>query len=112
VQEYWKASDCLEGVSVMGVRIIEGFYDGESSFGAVMICSTTMVAFGPVFDTEMHAELFIKWFEKLGLGNVRMVAVETLVNCYAQFQKLVVECDCGGLRLKADRCEFCEGEEE
>ena len=91
----------------MGVRILEGVYDSDTA-GAVMICSTTMVAFGPVFDTEQECELFIEWFEKLGLGSVRMVVGETLAESFAVFTKLICECKCGELRFKADTCALCE----
>lgn len=46
----------------MGVRIIEGneAYPGGRTM-AVLYCSTTMWAFGPVFDSVEQAEDFLKW---------------------------------------------------
>jgi hypothetical protein len=91
---------------------MEGFYDGESSFGAVMICSTTMVAFGPVFDTEQECELFIKWFESQRLGSVRRASVDTLRDYYAKFRTLIAECECGELKFVGKECSLCGGEND
>lgn len=41
----------------MGCRIMED----RESFQAVLYCSTTMWAFGPIFRTYEHAEDFLKW---------------------------------------------------
>lgn len=52
----------------MGVRILQADHQYPSSHSyAVMYCSTTMVAFGPVFDdndghdAEERIELFLGW---------------------------------------------------
>lgn len=42
----------------MGVRIIEDKDHGES----VLYCSTSMVAFGPVFNDRETCEEFLEWF--------------------------------------------------
>lgn len=44
----------------MGVRIlIENYHER-----AVLYCSTTGWAFGPVFESEAHAESFLKWLRE------------------------------------------------
>ena len=40
----------------MGCRVLDGGADG-----AVLYCSTSMTAFGPVFSSAEHAEDFLKW---------------------------------------------------
>jgi hypothetical protein len=55
----------------MGCRIIVGREQGSDREVAVLFCSTTGIAFGPVFaedslncnDPENEAERFIKWLE-------------------------------------------------
>lgn len=44
----------------MGVRIIQADGEGDSQ-GAVLYCSTTMWAFGPVFEDADEAEKFLDW---------------------------------------------------
>lgn len=41
----------------MGCRILEG------DDGAALYCSTSMVAFGPIFDDGEAAEAFLKWLD-------------------------------------------------
>ena len=43
----------------MGVRIIEGNHDGDSNGYAVLYCSVSMWAFGPVFKDVEEAESFL-----------------------------------------------------
>ena len=45
----------------MGVRIIQGRFDGDSRGYAVLYCSTSMWAFGPVFEDEFQAQEFLDW---------------------------------------------------
>ena len=45
----------------MGVRIIQGKLDGDSRGYAVLYCSTSMWAFGPVFEDEFQAQEFLDW---------------------------------------------------
>ena len=45
----------------MGVRIIQGKLDGDSRGYACWYCSTSMWAFGPVFEDEFEAEEFLQW---------------------------------------------------
>lgn len=44
----------------MGVRILQG--DGTYD-GAVLYCSTTMWAFGPVFEDREQAQAFLDWLD-------------------------------------------------
>ena len=44
----------------MGIRIIESNSDTDSY--AVLYCSTSMWAFGPVFEDAEQAEAFLDWF--------------------------------------------------
>ena len=45
----------------MGCRIITGTLDDGKTETAVMYCSTTMWAFGPVFENYEQALDFINW---------------------------------------------------
>lgn len=45
----------------MGVRIIEGNKDYD---GAVLYCSTSMWAFGPVFENGDAAQEFLDWLKE------------------------------------------------
>lgn len=45
----------------MGVRFIEGTYDGTKEGATVMIDSVTETAFGPIFDSWDDAEEFVQW---------------------------------------------------
>jgi len=44
----------------MGIRILEGMYDGIET-RAVMVDSTTENAFGPLFESGEHVEDFLAW---------------------------------------------------
>lgn len=46
----------------MGVRILEGTYDGTRD-AAVLVDSVTGTAFGPLFADHDEAEAFLKWLE-------------------------------------------------
>lgn len=45
----------------MGCRILIGHEQGDDRDKAVLFCSTSMWAFGPVFESEEQAERFLKW---------------------------------------------------
>lgn len=45
----------------MGVRIIAGNGEGDSGTYAVLYCSVSMWAFGPVFADENQAQEFLDW---------------------------------------------------
>lgn len=47
----------------MGIRILEGEYDGDTS-GAVLLCSTSMTAFGPIFADTQEADCFLNWWKQ------------------------------------------------
>lgn len=92
----------------MGLRTIEGTYDGDTT-GAVMICSTTMWAFGPVFDDCQEVDCFQKWWDSNYLESIRAASEATLKVRFNLFRRLVVKCRgcdewtvaCGGI------CEDC-----
>ena len=45
----------------MGCRILIGHEQGDDHDKAVLFCSTSMWAFGPVFESEEQAERFLKF---------------------------------------------------
>lgn len=75
----------------MALLVIAGEYDGDTT-GAVMICSTTMWAFGPVFDDPQEVDCFQDWWGDNFGETVREVDSETLGERFATFRRLVVEC--------------------
>lgn len=91
----------------MGVRIIEGEYDGTAS-GAVMIDSVTEWAFGPIFDNSEEAELFILWHDReYGISVLRATQPQ-LADRFGDFRKLVTACsECGDWMLGGDTCKDC-----
>jgi len=44
----------------MGIRILEGTYDGHKH-AAALVDSVTDTVFGPLFDSAHHAECFLEW---------------------------------------------------
>lgn len=84
----------------MGCRILSG------EDGAVLYCSTTMVAFGPVFESEDHAEDFIKW---LG-DDPRHYTQAELADKYTLWLSDGVACEnCGEgpVRGDSEKCPSC-----
>lgn len=63
----------------MGIRIIESNSDTDSY--AVLYCSTSMWAFGPVFEDREQAEEFLKFVP----GDPRLLDDVTLEGYYSQF---------------------------
>jgi hypothetical protein len=51
----------------MGVRIIAGACE------AVLYCSTTMWAFGPVFEGYDDAEAFLEWWKAKDVRDLRLL---------------------------------------
>ncbi len=47
----------------MGCRILQGDNTGDSQ-GAVLYCSNTMIAFGPVFNDRDQAQRFCEWLDQ------------------------------------------------
>lgn len=60
----------------MGVRIMEG---REYTDGAILYCSVTMWAFGPVFEDAYDAQQFLDW---LGPDDPRMFSDPELRSKY------------------------------
>ena len=94
----------------MGVRIIEGLYDGTIS-GAVLLCSTTEWAFGPLFDNTQEASLFLDWCAENFNESVREMPDNLLKDRFGQFRKLVTKCaDCDEWMIgSAKLCDDCKG---
>ena len=91
----------------MGVRILEGEYDGGYSC-AVLVCSTTETAFGPLFRDSSQAEAFVNWFERTRRMTVRSASQEGLALGYSEFCKVAHECPCGNWTLNGGDCDECE----
>lgn len=68
----------------MAVRIIEGTCNSGSS-AAVLYCSTSMTAFGPVFESAEVAEAFLAWFRERHVMDVRSIDGTTLEERYHTF---------------------------
>lgn len=66
----------------MGIRIIEGTWDGTRD-GAVMTCSTSMWAFGPIFETAEDVEAFLLYAEARGVPDVRTLSDDELSDLHA-----------------------------
>ena len=68
----------------MGVRILEGNGEGDSR-GAVLYCSVTDWAFGPVFEDGEQAQAFLDWlvYDPRSLSDSLMEAKysEFLIHC-------------------------------
>lgn len=94
----------------MGIRIIEGDYGSTS--GAVMFDSVTDWAFGPLFNDEQEAELFISWHRNEYAGeNLLRVSREVLEERFSQFRKLETVCgECG--EWIVGECKECQEEDE
>ena len=75
----------------MSIRIIEGTYDGDTT-GAVMICSTSMWAFGPVFDDVQEVDCFQKWYADRYPESIRQTSQELLANRFGLFRAMVSKC--------------------
>ena len=92
----------------MGVRILEGDYDGTTS-GAVFVDSVTEWAFGPIFDNEQEAELFLSWHQQEFGKCVRRATQPQLADRFAQFRNLETACsECGDWMLGGAICKDCQ----
>jgi hypothetical protein len=65
----------------MGVRIIQADGEGDSQ-GACLYCSTSMWAFGPIFEDRDQAEAFLQY---LGHVDPRTLSDGDLETKYADF---------------------------
>lgn len=72
----------------MGCRIIEGKKDGAAEC-AVLFCSTTGWAFGPVMESHDEAEAFIDFLD----FDPRKYRDKELEYLYAEFRKSRVEAE-------------------
>jgi hypothetical protein len=92
----------------MGIRILEGDYDGTTS-GAVMMDSVTEWAFGPLFDNGQEAELFILWHSREYGKCVSRATQPQLADRFCEFRKLETTCaECGDWMLGGAICEDCQ----
>mgnify|MGYP001217480393 CR=1 FL=1 len=57
-----------------------------------MVCSTTMWAFGPVFDDCQEVDCFQKWWDEYYSESIRAASEATLKVRFNLFRRLVVEC--------------------
>ena len=71
----------------MGVRIIEGMSDGRTGDAAVLYCSTTMWAFGPVMPDEETAEEFLKFVAEKDGRDPRRIPDSELEKLYTEFSR-------------------------
>ncbi len=67
----------------MGVRILVGREQGCENEQAVLFCSTTGWAFGPLFESETEAEEFLEWYR----DDPRMLTDEELADRVCEFRK-------------------------
>jgi hypothetical protein len=63
----------------MGVRILQG---DQASDGAILYCSVSMWAFGPVFEDHDKAQAFLDW---LGSVDPRSLTEKELEDKYSVF---------------------------
>lgn len=71
----------------MGVRIIQSDEEGDSH-GAVLYCSVTDWAFGPIFEDRDEAESFLKWLDPT---DARTLSDGEMENKVAEFREHVKE---------------------
>ncbi len=64
----------------MGVRVLEGEYDGGPQVRAVLIDSVTETAFGPMFADTEEADGFLEWHRACGGKDVRTLDGEALAD--------------------------------
>ena len=59
----------------MGIRVLSGtrINEGDGITGAVLYCSTSGLAFGPVFTDGDEAEEFLAWSAKENHGDLREI---------------------------------------
>lgn len=48
----------------MGVRVLRGNNEGDSNGYSCLYCSTTMWAFGGIFNEDEEPEDFLKWLQE------------------------------------------------
>ena len=70
----------------MGVRIMEGNREGDSQ-GACLYCSTTMWAFGPIFEDGDQALAFCDWL----ITDPRSLSDSQLERKYSEFLEYLEE---------------------
>ncbi len=69
----------------MGCRILEG----ENQEGAVLYCSTTGWAFGPLFEDRLDAESFLDWLSARETRDPRNLKDSELADYFSDFRKEV-----------------------
>lgn len=69
----------------MGVHILEGVMNGTKA-GAVMICSTSGLAFGPVFADAEAIERFQAYVRRHNVRDVRMLAADGIADAHARWK--------------------------
>lgn len=90
----------------MGCRIIYGNQESPDGLEcAVLFCSTTMTAFGPVMGSDEEAQAFLRFVP----GDPRNHPSDYLNALYSAFVTQSV-CECGEVRR--DECTYCKWGEE
>lgn len=70
----------------MGCRILVGCEQGTERESAVLFCSTSGIAFGPLMQSEEEAEAFIAYCGQHG-GDPRKFSSKELMDLWDQFFK-------------------------
>lgn len=93
----------------MGVRITHDC--------VTLYCSTSMWAFGPVFEDADQAESFLQWANKHVGRDLRLLTDEDLSRVHSNWLSSTAECEICGDRTENCTsapvlCNGCRGEEE
>ena len=89
----------------MGVRILAN----EDADMACFFDSSSNWAFGPLFESTIEAERFLKYLEREGVKDPRQLKDWTLEEHFHDFCAIERKCyHDEGLCLKIDLCENCE----
>lgn len=70
----------------MGLHVISGEYNGRPC--AIMFCSTSMWAFGPLFEDEEEVDAFCVWLRNhpQGAFDPRTLSDEALADAFARWK--------------------------
>ena len=72
----------------MGIRILSGtrINEGDGTTAAVLYCSTSGLAFGPLFTDDGEAEAFLAWaYERH--GDVRSMEPREVADLLSEFRR-------------------------
>ena len=77
----------------MGCRIIEGKEAGTDVPCAVLFCSTSGIAFGPLFDDHDEAQDFLEWLAKQTNVDARNLTDKRLHAYIFRFRKEALDAE-------------------